>query len=129
MSRPAFIATLIASSSAAAILAALAAVNGATVAHGHEMVPGTGVHYDPWCCDGRDCRQIACSEVRYGEEGVRFPGSAEILPWSDLDRQPTVGVRLRFTPAEAGATCHVCSVPEEGGGSYIRCGYIPQLGG
>lgn len=79
-------------------LLAMALLIWAATAHAHSF-------YDLECCQDKDCRPVACSEVRRVGPG---------WVWKDRSFTPAM---LRFSPD---GNCHVCV------GVAPHCIYLPQ---
>ena len=67
--------------------------------------------YDPWCCNGQDCRPIDAERVTARPDGYHVEGYDRVVPYSEA--RPS-----------GDTDYHVCEIPA----GHIRCFYVPPGG-
>lgn len=84
--------------------------------------------YDPWCCNGRDCKPYT-KEVRETPEGYFLPDYGVTIPYRNAagsrDYAPQAGTRYDV-PNDQGTQYHACILPSDP--TRIRCFYAKPGG-
>lgn len=86
----------------------------------------TGWSYDPACCSGRDCAQIATSRVKPTSDGWLVtvgPGDHPIIVDQQTYRIPYTDSKIRKSGDEF---FHLCIAPYDP--TYVYCFYVPEFG-
>jgi hypothetical protein len=97
----------------AAVIIMLAALLAAWPANAH--MAQTGWAYSFACCSGKDCREVADSEVTPTDDGWVVAATGEVIAYDDLRVEPS-----------GDEFFHVCLMKSP---LRVRCLYVPQTWG